>query len=90
MLNQVWDIPLNPFLLCIAELQSKDSPHKEPDSVFTRYRAEKIKQSKETCVAGLLNKESLWKEPDSVVRSFRNEIKPNGETAIEKPLRDGM
>ncbi|XP_074357876.1 uncharacterized protein LOC141697408 isoform X2 [Apium graveolens] len=58
--------------------QSKDSPHKEPDSVFTCYRAEKIKQSKE----------SLWKEPDSVIRSFRNEIKPSGETSTRKPLRD--
>lgn len=69
-------------------LQSKDSPHKEADSVFTRYGAEKIKQSKETCVAGLQSKKSLWKEPDSVVRSFRNEIKPSGETSIKKPLRD--
>ncbi|KAK1382331.1 hypothetical protein POM88_020066 [Heracleum sosnowskyi] len=70
------------------ELQSKGSPHKEPDPVFTRYRAEKSKQSKETSVAGLQSKESLWKEPDSVIRSFRNEIKPSGEISIKKPLRD--
>ncbi|XP_017235790.1 uncharacterized protein LOC108209413 isoform X7 [Daucus carota subsp. sativus] len=37
---------------------------------------------------GVQSKELQWKKPGSVVRSSKDEIKPSGETSVEKPVRD--
>ncbi|WOG88103.1 hypothetical protein DCAR_0207337 [Daucus carota subsp. sativus] len=69
------------------ELQSKDSPCEESDSLRCS-RVEKTKESMEICFAGVQSKELQWKKPGSVVRSSKDEIKPSGETSVEKPVRD--